>query len=116
MTIPIQLAIQGGGAKITYLLAALESVQALERGGLLRVTRIAGTSAGAIAGALYAAGVDMRRARDAFESDRHQLLRAFPAAGVALCAWKLTHATAVLERRSASRLARQTSRQSPDHR
>jgi predicted acylesterase/phospholipase RssA len=92
MTIPIQLAIQGGGAKITYLLAALESVQTLEREGLLRVTRIAGTSAGAITGALYAAGVDMRRARDAFESDRYELLRAFPAAGVARCAWKLvTH-------------------------
>jgi predicted acylesterase/phospholipase RssA len=89
MTIPIQLAIQGGGAKITYLLAALESVQSLEREGVLRVTRIAGTSAGAIAGALYAAGVDMRRARDAFESDRRELLRAFPAAGVTLCAWKL---------------------------
>ena len=89
MTIPIQLAIQGGGAKITYLLAALESVQALEREGLLRVTRIAGTSAGAIAGALYAGGVDMRRARDAFESDRHALLRAFPATGVVRGAWKL---------------------------
>jgi predicted acylesterase/phospholipase RssA len=89
MTTPIQLAIQGGGAKITYLLAALESVQSLEREGRLRVTRIAGTSAGAIAGALYAAGVDMRRARDAFESDREQLLDAFPAAGVARCAWKL---------------------------
>jgi predicted acylesterase/phospholipase RssA len=89
VTIPIQLAIQGGGAKITYLLAALESVQSLEREGLVRVTRIAGTSAGAIAGALYAAGVDMRRARDAFESDRDALLRAFPPAGVARCAWKL---------------------------
>jgi len=89
MTIPIQLAIQGGGAKITYLLAALEAVQDLEREGLLRVTRIAGTSAGAIAGALYGAGVDMRRARDAFEADRDALLRAFPPAGVVRCAWKL---------------------------
>src|SRR6185436_6858220 len=89
MTIPIQLAIQGGGAKITSLLAALEAVQSLEREGLLRVTRIAGTSAGAIAGALYGAGVDMRRARDAFEADRDALLRAFPPAGVVRCAWKL---------------------------
>ena len=89
MTIPIQLAIQGGGAKITYLVAALEAVQTLEREGALRVTRIAGTSAGAIAGALYAAGVDMRRARDTFESDRYALLRAFPPAGMARCAWKL---------------------------
>ena len=89
MTIPIQLAIQGGGAKITYLLAALESLQSLEREGVLRVTRIAGTSAGAITGALYAGGVDMRLARDAFERDRVSLLRAFPPTGVVRGAWKL---------------------------
>ena len=77
MTIPIQLAIQGGGAKITHLLAALEAVQSLQRRGIVRVTRIAGTSAGAIAGALLA-GVDMQRARDVFEAHRDQLLRAFP--------------------------------------
>lgn len=88
--IPIQLALQGGGAKITYLVAALEAVQSLEREGLLRVTRIAGTSAGAIAGALYAAGVDMQRARDAFEAERDDLLRAFPPADASLrAAWCL---------------------------
>lgn len=90
MTIPIQLAIQGGGAKITHLIAALEAVQNLEREGVLRVTRIAGTSAGAIAGALYAARVDMQRARAAFESHREELLRAFPPVSARLrAAWKL---------------------------
>lgn len=90
MTVPIQLAIQGGGAKITHLVAALEAVQALQRQGVLRVTRIAGTSAGAIAGALFAAGVDMQRARDAFEAHRHDLIRAFPPTGARLrAAWCL---------------------------
>ncbi|HUP60255.1 MAG TPA: patatin-like phospholipase family protein [Thermoanaerobaculia bacterium] len=89
MTIPIQLALQGGGAKITYLIAALEAVQTLEREGALRVTRIAGTSAGAITGALYAAGVDMRRARDAFEAERETLLDAFPPIGPLRSLWKL---------------------------
>ena len=89
MTIPIQLALQGGGAKITYLLAALDAVQSLEREGVLRVTRIAGTSAGAIAGALYAAGVDMRRARDAFDAAREELLGAFPRAGAWRWSWML---------------------------
>jgi hypothetical protein len=37
-TIPIQLAIQGGGARITHLLAALEAVQMLQREGVLRET------------------------------------------------------------------------------
>ena len=90
MTVPIQLAIQGGGAKITHLIAALEAVQSLQRRGILRVTRIAGTSAGAIAGALFAAGVDMQRARDAFEADRDRLLRAFPPTSARLrAAWCL---------------------------
>jgi NTE family protein len=90
MTIPIQLAIQGGGAKITHLVAALQAVQDLERDGVLRVTRIAGTSAGAIAGALYAAGVDMQRARDAFAFRRAELLRAFPSTNASFrAAWKL---------------------------
>lgn len=90
MTINIQLAIQGGGARITHLLAALEAVQSLQREDVLRVTRIAGTSAGAIAGALLAAGVDMQRARDAFEAHRDELLRAFPPTGVRLrAAWCL---------------------------
>ena len=90
MTIPIQLAIQGGGAKITHLIAALHAVQELEREGVVRVTRIAGTSAGAIAGALYAADVDMQRARDAIAVRRDELLRAFSPTGASLRAvWKL---------------------------
>lgn len=59
----IQLAIQGGGAKVVGLIAALEAVQELERKNLIKVTRIAATSAGAIAGALYAGGVPMAAVR-----------------------------------------------------
>src|SRR4051812_22015903 len=88
--LPIQLALQGGGAKITYLLAALEALQEIERDGALRVTRIAGTSAGAIAGALYAARIDMAYARDTFAAHRDELLRAFPPTSASVrAAWKL---------------------------
>jgi predicted acylesterase/phospholipase RssA len=55
----VQLALQGGGAKIAALLAALEAANELQREGELEVTRIAGTSAGAIAGCLYAAGENL---------------------------------------------------------
>ncbi|HYC89389.1 MAG TPA: patatin-like phospholipase family protein [Thermoanaerobaculia bacterium] len=79
--VPIQLALQGGGARFTHLIAALHAVQDLERENVLRVTRIAGTSAGALAGALYAARVDMGRARDVLLSEHETLLRAFPASG-----------------------------------
>jgi predicted acylesterase/phospholipase RssA len=50
----VQLAIQGGGAKISALLAATEALQELSNDGQLKVTRVAGTSAGAIAACLLA--------------------------------------------------------------
>jgi predicted acylesterase/phospholipase RssA len=54
----MQLAIQGGGAKICHLLAAMEAIQGLERDGELEITRIAGSSAGAIVACMYAAKID----------------------------------------------------------
>jgi predicted acylesterase/phospholipase RssA len=55
----IQLAIQGGGAKICALMAAIEALEELQ-GKEINVTRIAGTSAGSIVGCLFAAGVPMK--------------------------------------------------------
>jgi predicted acylesterase/phospholipase RssA len=55
----LQLALQGGGAKIVALVAAMKAIEDLETDGVIKVTRIAGTSAGAIVGALYAARVSM---------------------------------------------------------
>lgn len=60
----IQLAIQGGGAKVVGLVAALEVLQRREAAGELKVTRIAATSAGAVAGALYAARVSMTTVKE----------------------------------------------------
>src|SRR5438477_223460 len=59
LPVPIQLAIQGGGAKIAALMATLEAVDSLQTSGAVKVTRIAGTSAGAIVGAVYASGPGM---------------------------------------------------------
>lgn len=50
-----QLAIQGGGARLADLLAAAEVVQQFEK-EQIRLTRLAGTSAGSIVAALLAAG------------------------------------------------------------
>src|SRR5437879_13740961 len=55
----VQLAIQGGGAKICCLLAAMDAVQALQKDKVLKVTKVAGTSAGAIVGSLFAANVSI---------------------------------------------------------
>jgi predicted acylesterase/phospholipase RssA len=57
--VKIQLAIQGGGAKIVSLLAVMETIQELQNKGELEVTNIVGTSAGSIAGAFLAAGVSI---------------------------------------------------------
>lgn len=66
MTTPlkIQVALQGGGAKLSPLLAAMEPLQVLHRKNHLNVTRIAGTSAGAIVASLFAADVELSNVRE----------------------------------------------------
>jgi len=63
---PIQLVLQGGGARIFALVAALEEIHKACVDGKIKVTRIAGTSAGAIVGSLYAAGIDPQAIRYRF--------------------------------------------------
>lgn len=58
-----QLALQGGGAKILAMLAAVEGIRKLQSEGRVQVTRIAGTSAGSVVAAMFAAGVDLGAAR-----------------------------------------------------
>ncbi|MBM3753344.1 MAG: hypothetical protein FJW38_05125 [Acidobacteria bacterium] len=62
-SIPIQLCVQGGAAKIALLIGVMEAVEHLQAEGVIRVTRVAGTSAGAIAGAFLAAKVPMDTVR-----------------------------------------------------
>jgi predicted acylesterase/phospholipase RssA len=78
MALRIQLAVQGGGAKLCGLLAALDGVQRLEREGVIEVTRLAGTSAGAIAAALYAAQIDFAMIRQRIRDNREKLKKMLP--------------------------------------
>lgn len=55
----IQLAFQGGGAKLSALLAAVEEIKTLQADESLNVTRVAGTSAGAIAACLLAGDISI---------------------------------------------------------
>jgi predicted acylesterase/phospholipase RssA len=80
---PIQLAIQGGGAKICALIAAMEVVEQLEKDEKIKITRIAGTSAGAIVGCLFAAGVPMAVVRERLRNiPTKELGRMFPGPGL----------------------------------
>jgi predicted acylesterase/phospholipase RssA len=51
-----QLALQGGGAGVVYILTALAIVQKYEADQKIEITGLAGTSAGAFAAAVYACG------------------------------------------------------------
>ncbi|WP_372397976.1 patatin-like phospholipase family protein [Azospirillum sp. HJ39] len=62
--IKIQLALQGGGAKLCDLLAAAEAVQTLINEEKITVTRVSGTSAGAIVACLLATGEPIGRIRE----------------------------------------------------
>ena len=57
----IQFAFQGGGAKLASLLAVAEYLQELEKRNEIVITRVAGTSAGAIVAVLLAAEVDIKK-------------------------------------------------------
>jgi predicted acylesterase/phospholipase RssA len=52
--IPVQIAIQGGGAKFVNLLAAIQPFQDMQTTGRIEVTNVAGTSAGSIVASLVA--------------------------------------------------------------
>ena len=87
----IQLAIQGGGAKIVSLLAAAEAIQGLEERNQLKVTRFAGTSAGAIVACLLAGGVRVSDLRTrVFQDLGAELKRAFPARGKVRSIYRVT--------------------------
>lgn len=62
--VSVRLALQGGGAKLYALLGSLCALQTLEAKGTIKVKEVAGTSAGAIAGALFAARLPMTDVRD----------------------------------------------------
>jgi predicted acylesterase/phospholipase RssA len=59
----IQVAFQGGGAKLVPLLAVVKGLQEAEKEGLIKVTRVAGTSAGAIAACMLATLHDVDKVR-----------------------------------------------------
>src|SRR5882762_1208751 len=73
----IQLAVQGGGAKLSALAAAFDALAGLRDAGKLRVTRIAGTSAGAIIACLFAAGAKPAEIKAYFSEHRAEFTRAY---------------------------------------
>jgi predicted acylesterase/phospholipase RssA len=86
----IQIALQGGGAKLSALLAAMEPLQKLQRNDEIKVTRVAGTSAGAIVASLFAANVDLSKVRERLKRHTHKKWESEFSASRVSAALKLT--------------------------
>jgi len=78
MSVPVRLALQGGGAKLYALLGSLCALQVLESKGIIEVKEVAGTSAGAIAGALFAARIPMADVREWLHTSQSAVRLATP--------------------------------------
>jgi predicted acylesterase/phospholipase RssA len=75
----VQIALQGGGARAAALLAAMEAVQELQEKQIIKVTQIAGTSAGAIIGSLFAADINLKEVKaELYGGQAQQILKTFP--------------------------------------
>ncbi len=57
----VQISIQGGGAKLATLLPAIDGALEADQNGIVKITRVSGSSAGAIAAALIAAKADFTK-------------------------------------------------------
>jgi predicted acylesterase/phospholipase RssA len=82
MSMPIQFAFQGGGARLALLLPVVTAIRGCEEAKLIKVTQVAGTSAGAIAASLVAGKADMNRLveylRDVARNSPDELREVFP--------------------------------------
>jgi predicted acylesterase/phospholipase RssA len=79
----MQLAIQGGGAKLTLLMAAASPIQKMINSKRIELTRVVGTSAGAIVASFLAAGVDIEAFRQVLLGGKgRELLKQFQKPGV----------------------------------
>lgn len=89
MALKIRLVFQGGGARLVNLLAAAEAIRAFELEGKIKITRVAGTSAGAIVAAILATGEDPSKLKEALKARREELLKKFPKPSLKTLLWNL---------------------------
>jgi predicted acylesterase/phospholipase RssA len=86
----VQIAFQGGGARAAALLAAVEAIEEAERNKKITVTRISGTSAGALAAVVLAAGIPAERVRRRLLETRDTGLSAlFPPLNLSTQLWRV---------------------------
>ncbi len=65
----VQVAFQGGGAKLVNLLAAAQALEEAHNRGDITITRVAGTSAGSIAACILVSGIGVANARTSLRTN-----------------------------------------------
>ena len=93
----LQVAFQGGGTKFVNLMAAAHALQDAHHAEEIKITRVSGTSAGAIVASLIAAGADFSKVSQFLSEAGHRHLNALTRGKsqntrrgiirLALCAW-----------------------------
>lgn len=84
MVTKIQVAFQGGGAKLIPLLAVTDALRRAEEKGQIEVTRVAGTSAGAIAACIFATGEPIHPVRQHLRDKGQSYITALMPASLSL--------------------------------
>lgn len=80
LALKVQIAFQGGGARLVLFYGVIKALQKLEMDGLIEVTRVSGASAGGIAAALFAgrANIDTLVIYHKTLVNSGEILEAFP--------------------------------------
>jgi predicted acylesterase/phospholipase RssA len=86
--VPIQVVFQGGGAKLCLLMAVCDVLKTKEFRERVQVTRVAGSSAGAIAAAMFGSDIPMQTYRDRLKSIGPQYLESVKT-NTALGVWRV---------------------------
>ncbi|HDS0924014.1 TPA: patatin-like phospholipase family protein [Stenotrophomonas maltophilia] len=74
----VSVAYQGGGARVFELMVAAHACRALEQEKKLKIIRVSGSSAGAIAAAMFATECDIERVVNGLAGLESKVRRAFP--------------------------------------
>jgi predicted acylesterase/phospholipase RssA len=104
----IQVAFQGGGARFIQLLAVAEALQDLERAGKIKITRVAGTSAGAFVAALVAGNIPIASASALLNEKQRRILRSLRPPSKLSMAWRFARHKPLLDHRTLSKIISDT--------
>lgn len=112
----IKCIFQGGGAKLATLLAAAEALEELEEEGLIKVSEIAGTSAGAIAAFIFAHKRPTSELRAKMKDEAEKIIGEFAKPSTAKIAWAIFRGKPVFKEEKLEKFLRLVINEKPNGR